>query len=56
MGRSINLLRNYPKSKRDLKKRLNNKSEKVRKIARKFGKDFKVHKNRVIAIRKSISN
>jgi ubiquinone/menaquinone biosynthesis C-methylase UbiE len=40
MGRSINLLRNYPKSKRDLKKRLNNKSEKVRKIARKFGKDF----------------
>jgi ubiquinone/menaquinone biosynthesis C-methylase UbiE len=40
MGRSINLLRNYPKSKRDLKKRLNNKSEKVRKIARKFGKEF----------------
>ena len=36
----INLLRRYPKSKRNLSKRLINKTEKVRKIARKFGKEY----------------
>ncbi|MAJ64409.1 MAG: methyltransferase type 11 [Alphaproteobacteria bacterium] len=40
MGRSINLLRNYPKSKRNLDKRLEEKNHTVRAIARKFGKDF----------------
>ena len=36
----IDLLRNYPKAKRDLSARLESKSEEVRNIARKFGKDF----------------
>ena len=40
MGKEINLLRNYPKTKRNIKKRGNSKSRFVRKIARKFGKDF----------------
>jgi ubiquinone/menaquinone biosynthesis C-methylase UbiE len=40
MGRSINLLKNYPSSKRNLDKRLEEKNSRVRKIARKFGKDF----------------
>ena len=40
MGRSINLLKNYPRSKRNLDKRLEEKNSRVRKIARKFGKDF----------------
>ena len=40
MGKEIDLLANYPKSKRDLKDRANNKSEEDRKIARKFEKDF----------------
>ena len=40
MGRSINLLKNYPRAKRNLKKRLLDKSEEVRKVARKFAKDF----------------
>lgn len=40
MGRSINLLKNYPRSKRNLKKRSEEKNSKVRSVARKFGKDF----------------
>lgn len=40
MGRAINLLKNYPKSKRNLDRRLEEKNSRVRKIARKFGKDF----------------
>ena len=40
MGKAINLLRNYPKSKRNLKKRAQIKSQKIRSIARKFGKHF----------------
>ena len=36
----IDLLRNYPKAKRDLSARLETKSEEVRDIARKFGQDF----------------
>ncbi len=40
MGRSINLLKNYPRSKRNLKKRFEEKNSKVRSVARKFGKDF----------------
>lgn len=36
----INLLKRYPKSKRNLSKRLINKTEKVRIIARKFGKEY----------------
>ena len=40
MGRAINLLRRYPKAKRNLKKRLEEKSQRVRNTARKFGKDF----------------
>ena len=40
MHKEIDLLKNYPKAKRDLKKRLESKSEEDREIARKFGKDF----------------
>jgi len=40
MGKEINLLINYPKSKRNLDERQNNKTEEDRAIARKFGKDF----------------
>ena len=40
MGKEINLLENYPKSKRNLSKRALEKSEEDRKIARKFGRDF----------------
>ena len=40
MGREIDLLRNYPKAKRDLSKRLEQKTEQVRNVAREFGKDF----------------
>jgi len=36
----INLLRQYPKSKRNLSKREKNKTAKVKKIARKFGKEY----------------
>ena len=36
----IDLLKNYPKAKRDLSARLESKSEEVREIARKFGRDF----------------
>ena len=40
MGKEINLLRNYPRTKRDISKRLKTKSENDRFIARAFGKDF----------------
>ena len=40
MGKEIDLLENYPKPNRDLSKRLNEKTEEDRKIARKFGKEF----------------
>jgi len=40
MGREIDLLAKYPKSKRDLTTRLETKSEESRKLAREFGKDY----------------
>ena len=40
IGKEIDLLARYPKAKRDLSKRLENKTDKDRKIAREFGKDF----------------
>jgi len=40
MGREIDLLRNYPKAKRDLSARAAAKTEADRAIARQFGKDF----------------
>jgi ubiquinone/menaquinone biosynthesis C-methylase UbiE len=40
MGKEIDLLINYPKTIRNLDERKGTKSKKVRKIARKFGKDF----------------
>ena len=40
VGREINLLANYPKSKRDTVSRANEKTDADRKIARKFDKEF----------------
>ncbi len=40
MGKEIDLLINYPKSKRNLDDRASNKTDEQRDIARKFGKDF----------------
>ncbi|MBN1531204.1 MAG: class I SAM-dependent methyltransferase [Spirochaetes bacterium] len=40
MGREIDLLINYPKTKRNLDERLEEKTEEVRAVARKFGKEF----------------
>lgn len=40
MGFEIDLLKNYPKSRRDLDERANEKTETDRSIARKFGKEF----------------
>ena len=40
MGREIDLLYNYPKVNRDIKKRVEKKTEEDRKIGREFGKDF----------------
>ena len=40
MGKEIDLLKNYPKSKRDLDERADAKTEKDREKARQFGKDF----------------
>jgi SAM-dependent methyltransferase len=40
MGKEIDLLVNYPKPQRDLKKRMEEKSEEDRRIARQFGRDF----------------
>lgn len=40
MGHEIDLLKNYPKTNRNVKERGNTKTEEDRAIARKFGKDF----------------
>ena len=40
MNKEIDLLFNYPKSKRNLQERVNIKTEEIRKVARKFGKEF----------------
>lgn len=40
IGKEINLLKNYPKTKRDLTERFENKSDKHREIAKQFGRDF----------------
>lgn len=40
MGKEIDLMKNYPKSKRDLTKRLEEKTPEDRALARKFGKEF----------------
>jgi len=40
MGLEIDLLKNYPKAKRDVKGRAESKTEEDRKIARQFGKEF----------------
>jgi len=40
MGREVDLLVNYPKTKRNLDERLASKTEEDRAIARQFGKDF----------------
>ena len=40
MGIEIDLLKNYPKTKRDLKQRADSKTDEDRAIARKFGKEF----------------
>ncbi len=40
MGREINLMENYPQSKRDVSGRLATKTEADRRIARQFGKEF----------------
>mgnify|MGYP000026388347 CR=1 FL=1 len=40
MGMEINLMQNYPVSKRDISGRLRSKTAKDRQIAREFGKDF----------------
>ena len=40
MGQEINLMKNYPRSKRDLSKRLLEKTEEERLLARQFGKAF----------------
>ena len=40
MGKEINLLENYPYSKRDISGRLALKTDDDRRIARSFGKDF----------------
>ena len=40
IGKEINLLKKYPKTKRDVNKRREEKTEEHRAIARKYGKDF----------------
>ncbi len=40
MGQEINLLENYPKTKRNVQERGNTKTEEDREIARRFGKEF----------------
>ena len=40
MGMEIDLLKNYPKTKRDISSRMNYKTEEDREIARKFDKEF----------------
>lgn len=40
MGREVDLLRSYPRTKRNIEERIKTKSEKSREIARKFGEEF----------------
>ena len=40
MGKEVNLLINYPQSKRNIEERVNQKTEEDRIVARKSGKDF----------------
>jgi len=40
MGQEIDLLANYPKTKRNIEERCSSKTEEVRAVARQFGKDF----------------
>lgn len=40
MGQCVNLLKNYPQSKRDTSERASVKNEEIRKIAREFGEEF----------------
>ena len=40
MGKEINLMKNYPRTKRDIKQRGAEKTNKDRELARKFEKDF----------------
>ncbi|MBU1659468.1 class I SAM-dependent methyltransferase [bacterium] len=40
MGKEINLMQNYPKTKRDLSKRLEEKTEQDKALARQFSKEF----------------
>ena len=40
LGREINILAKYPKTKRDLSQRAMEKTEETRRIARQFGRDF----------------
>ena len=40
MGIEIDLMTNYPKTKRDLSKRIEEKTKEDRELARKFGKEF----------------
>jgi SAM-dependent methyltransferase len=40
VGREVDLLRSYPRTKRNIEERIKTKSEKSREIARKFGEEF----------------
>jgi SAM-dependent methyltransferase len=40
MGKEIDLLKNYPKTKRNIKERGSEKTEEIRAVARQFGKEF----------------
>lgn len=40
MGQEIDLLENYPRTKRNVEERGATKTEDVRRVARQFGKDF----------------
>lgn len=51
MGKEIDLLINYPKTKRDPLKRAQEKTEEDKEIARKFGKEFlMVRENMVMEV------
>ncbi len=54
MGQEIDLLINYPKTKRDVKERGAEKSEEDRAIARTFGKDKDEENNHNVKILKRI--
>ena len=40
LGREVDLMKDYPRAKRDINQRLEEKTEEHRRIARQFGKDF----------------